>query len=300
MIRTVALMGTFVTIEVVDHEPQRTIDTEETIERAFGWFRRVEECCTRFDAQSEVMQLTAHIGVAVPASAILYETIQFALAVAEESGGAFDPTVGYPMEARGFNRNYRTGQMVRTALEPRGCASYRDVRLDPDHRTITLLRPLILDLGAVAKGFAIDMAARELQAFEDFAIDAGGDLYLGGRSPDGAPWRVGIGHPRYEGELIDILSVSNRAVCTSGDYQRLSADAGHHILDPRAGVSANAVASVTVVAPTAIVADALATAVFVLGPTDGLRLLERQGVDGLVVLPTLERYSTRGMCSVGA
>jgi thiamine biosynthesis lipoprotein len=162
---------------------------------------------------------------------------------------------------------------------------------------------LILDLGAVAKGFAIDMAARELQTFEDFAIDAGGDLYLGGRSPDGTPWRVGIGHPRREGELIDMLSVSNRAVCTSGDYQRLSPlshDAGHHILDPRSGISTNAAASVTVVAPTAIVADALATAVFVLGPTDGLRLLERQGVDGLVVLPTLERYSTRGLCSVGA
>jgi FAD:protein FMN transferase len=300
MIRTVALMGTFVTIQVVNRKPRPTIDTEETIERAFGWFCRVEECCTRFDAQSEVMQLTAQVGVAVPASPILYETVQFALAVAEESGGAFDPTVGHSMETRGFNREYRTGQTVRTTLEPDGTVSYRDVLLDPDRRTITLVRPLILDLGGVAKGFAIDMAARELRTFEDFAIDAGGDLYLGGRSPEGASWRVGIGHPRHEGELIDILSVSDRAVCTSGDYQRLSADSGHHILDPHAGVSANCVASVTVVAPSAIVADALATAVFVLGPTEGLQLLQRQGVDGLVISPTLERYSTRGLCGVGA
>ena len=131
------------------------------------------------------MQLAAQVGVPVPVSAILFEAVQFALAVAEESGGAFDPTVGYAMETRGFNREYRTGQTIRTDLEPAGPVSYRDVRLDPDRKTITLLRPLILDLGAVAKGLAIDLAARELRPFENFAIDAGGDLYLGGCNPNG-------------------------------------------------------------------------------------------------------------------
>ena len=185
MIRTVALMGTIVTIHVVDDgaDDQRTLETEETVERAFGWFRRVEACCTRFDAQSEAMQLTSNIGVPVRASEILYEAVQFAVAVAAESGGAFDPTVGSSMEARGFNREYRTGQVVHTALEPGGAVSYRDVRVNPDRKTITLLRPLVLDLGAVAKGLAIDMAARELQPFENYAIDAGGDLYLAGCGP---------------------------------------------------------------------------------------------------------------------
>ena len=230
------------------------------------------------------MQLTAQVGIAVPVSAILYEAVQFALAVAEESGGAFDPTVGYAMETRGFNQEYRTGQTVRTALEPGGSVSYRDVRLDPDRKTITLLRPLILDLGAVAKGLAIDLAARELRPFENFAIDAGGDLYLGGCNPNGEPWSIGIRHPRRDNELIDSLRVSNRAVCTSGDYERQSPteDEGHHILDPRTGASAHAVASVTVVAPTAMLADALATAAFVLGPTEGIRLFDRLGVDGLI------------------
>jgi FAD:protein FMN transferase len=302
MIRTVALMGTIVTIEVVGPpvDQEQTSEIDERIERAFGWFRRVEECCTRFDAQSEVMRLSAQIGVSVPVSALLYEAVQFAVAVAEESGGAFDPTVGYPMEERGFNREYRTGEIIRSALAPGRAVSYRDVRLDCDRKAITLLSPLILDLGAVAKGLAIDMAARELQVLENYAIDAGGDLYLGGYSPDGAPWSVGIRHPRHDDQLIDSLRVSNRAVCTSGDYERLSSsgDGGHHILDPRTGGSAHTVASVTVVAPTAMAADALATAAFVLGPADGIRLLERQGVDGLMVSPTLERHSTRGMSSV--
>lgn len=298
--RTVALMGTFVTIHVVGDgvDPQQAIHREQTVERAFGWFRRIEECCTRFEARSEVRQLTAQVGVPVPVSAILYEAVQFALAVAEESSGAFDPTVGYAMEMRGFNREYRTGQTVRTDLDPGGSVSYRDVRLDPGRKTITLLRPLILDLGAIAKGLAIDLAARELGPFENFAIYAGGDLYLGGCGPDGEPWSIGIRHPRRDNELIDSLRVSNRAVCTSGDYERQSCseNGGHHILDPRTGASAHAAASVTVVAPTAMLADALATAAFVLGPAGGIRLFERLGVDGLIVSPALERYATQGIC----
>jgi len=303
MIRTVALMGTIVTIHVVGHgaDDQRTGQTEETVERAFGWFRRVEACCTRFDAESEVMRLISNVGVPVRASDILYEAVQFALAVAEESGGAFDPTVGFPMETRGFNQEYRTGQIVHTALEPGGAVSYRDVRVNPDRKTIALLRPLVLDLGAVAKGMAIDMAARELEPFENYAIDAGGDLYLAGCNPDGEPWSVGIRHPRHDQGLLDFLRVSDMAVCTSGDYERRSAGEtdGHHILDPRTGASANTVASATVIAPTAMSADGLATAALVLGPTHGIRLLERQGVDGLIVSPTLERYATQGLSGVG-
>jgi thiamine biosynthesis lipoprotein len=299
-LRTVTLMGTVVTIQVVGHgaDRQQAIERQEGVERALEWFRRVEASCTRFDPQSEAMQLMAQVGVPVPVSAILYEAVQFALAVAEESGGAFDPTIGYAMETRGFNREYRTGQIIRSVLETVEAASYRDIRLDPDRQTITLVRPLILDLGAVAKGLAIDMAARELKTFEHYAIDAGGDLYVAGSNAEGTPWSVGIRHPRRDDRPIDFLRVSNLAVCTSGDYERKGFEGtGHHILDARTGVSANAVASVTVVAPAAMMADALATAAFVLGPTDGIRLLERQGVDGLMVSPTLERYTTPGMRS---
>jgi thiamine biosynthesis lipoprotein len=241
------------------------------------------------------MQLTARIGVAVPVSEMLYQAVQFALAVAEDSAGAFDPTVGHQMESRGFNSEHRTGAIVRTPLAA-GDVSYRDVRLDADRQTITLLRPLVLDLGAVAKGLAIDLAARELHAQGDYAIDAGGDLYLAGHNPAGAAWAVGIRHPHDGHQLLDSIRVSGRAVCTSGDYER-RCEGGHHIIDPRGGASPDGVASVTVVAPTAMLADALATAAFVLGPVDGLRLFERHGVDGLMVSPGLERYATRGMCS---
>jgi thiamine biosynthesis lipoprotein len=223
------MMGTIVTIEVVGD------GSEDAIERAFVWFREIERLCDRFDSQSELRRLTARPGVAVPASEILYAAVEFALAVAEETGGAFDPTVGHLMETRGFNRDYRTGLVISTALEQDGPVSYRDVHLDREQRTVTSLRPLVLDLGAIAKGLAIDMAARELEPFENYAIDAGGDLYLAGHDRRGEPWSIGIRHPRRDREAITSLRVSNVAVCSSGDYERQGAGdgAGHHGL--RAG-----------------------------------------------------------------
>jgi thiamine biosynthesis lipoprotein len=287
-VRSEVVMGTIVTIHVV------RCDSEGAIERAFGWFHEIEDRCTRFDQSSELMRLTARAGVPVAASAILYEAVRFALMVAEESGGAFDPTVGHRMEARGFHREYKTGEIVHSAIAAGEDVSYKDVQLDPDRKTILLRRPLTLDLGAVAKGLAVDTAARELEPFTDFAIDAGGDLYLGGMNPLGEPWSVGIRHPRRDRELIDSLRVSNKAVCTSGDYERGNTKE-HHILDPRTGKSSHAVASATVVASGAMLADALATAAFVLGPEDGIQFLNRMGVDGLILTPELERFETRGL-----
>src|SRR5580765_571098 len=148
-LQTVVLMSTRVTIQVAGHgaDPQDAVDRRERVDRAFEWFRRVEACCTRFDPHSELMQLTAQIGVPVPVSALLYEAVQFAVAVAEETEGAFDPTIGHSMETRGFNREYRSGQSVQTGVVETPGISYRDVELDPARRTITLARPLVLDLG---------------------------------------------------------------------------------------------------------------------------------------------------------
>jgi len=290
-VRSEVLMGTIVTIQVVRDGP----GTDDAIDCAFGWFREIESRCSRFDQCSELVQLSTRVGEPVPTSPVLFEAVRFALAVAEETDGAFDPTLGGQMEARGFNREDRTGRIVRTSLDRQGDASYRDVDVDPDNRTITLRKPLLLDLGAVAKGLAVDAAARELQPFNDFAIDAGGDLYLGGHNPGGTPWSIGIRHPRLDGQLIDTLRASDRAICTSGDYERLGPSAATHILDPRRGAASTSSASVTVVAPTALAADALATAAFVLGPVEGIDLLVRHGVEGLIVTPSLDRFETPGL-----
>jgi thiamine biosynthesis lipoprotein len=275
LIRAEAVMGTVVSIEVDAPEP--------VVDQAFQWFRQVEARCSRFDTSSELRQLKP--GQPAASSPILFEAVRFALLVAEETNGAFDPTIGGRMSARGFNRHYVTGE-VGEAPDSDG-ASFRDVQLDAQHRTILLRRPLTLDLGAVAKGLAVDAAARHLQSFRNFAIDAGGDLYFGGCNSQGEPWCAGIRHPRAPNELVDRFRVSDRAVCTSGDYER-----GGHILDPRDGEAAHAVASATVIAPSAMLADALATAAFVLGPGPGIALLTRMGVEGLIVTADLECHRT--------
>jgi thiamine biosynthesis lipoprotein len=293
---TIAVMGTFATVEVFA-ERTAVSDAACTIDRAFEWFRHIEEICSRFDPASELSQLTHHVGEPVQASELLYEAVAFAIAVADESGGAFDPTVGIDMERRGFDREHRSHRTVRTVIGDASSVSYQDVLLDGSRRTITLRRPLMLDLGAVAKGLAIDMAAHELAPLNNFVIDAGGDLFVAGRRPDGAPWKVGVRHPRHDGMLIDAVSGSNIAVCTSGDYERRIGNGLHHIIDARTRSTATQLASATVVAPNAMLADALATAAFVLGPHEGLRLLERQGAEGLLITPALQRHATRGFPS---
>jgi thiamine biosynthesis lipoprotein len=295
-VHATALMSTVVTFQVIGHgdDPTRHEARVAAVGRAVEWFRSVEACCSRFDSESEVRRLASSAGAPVPVSEMLFAAVNFALALAADSDGAFDPTVGLSMEARGFDRNYRTGAVVRSDLPPGAPATYRDVQLDAAARTITLLRPLMLDLGAIAKGLAIDLAAKELEPFADFSIDAGGDLYLGGHNPSGAPWAVGIRHPREAGQIVDTVHVSNEAVCTSGDYERRAGASNEetHIMDPRTGASATALASVTVIASSAMVADALATAAFVLGPVAGTELLRRHGVRGLLVTPGLERFET--------
>ena len=293
LIRTEVAMGTVVTIRVL----RSGCEAAAALDRAFGWFHEIEQRCSRFNPGSELRQLTVHAGVARPVSAILYEAVQFALMAAEVSGGAFDPTVGHLMRERGFNRDYRSGEIDSSSCTAGRDVTYRDVQLDAKRRTITLGRPLTLDLGAVVKGLAVDAAACELRPFQDFAIDAGGDLYLGGSNERGTPWRIGIRHPRMESGLIASVYASNQAVCTSGDYERPSNRAGegeHHIVDPRTGSSPRAIASATVVAPGAMLADVLATAAFVLGPSDGIALLNELGVDGLIVTPELQQFQTRG------
>ena len=297
--RTQALMGTMVTVEVlgpaVDDGDRARADRERAIERAFQWFHEVESACSRFDPSSELRQLSSTaVGQPVAVGTLIYTALEFALAVAEESDGAFDPTVGQRLEARGLARNYRDGRLV-PPVAGDGSPTFRDVRLDPEARTVEFARPLVLDLGAIAKGLAVDLAALELQAFGHFAIDAGGDLYLGGRNARSEMWSVGIRHPRLEHQTIATLRVSDAAVCTSGDYERQQPDGWHHILDPRTHTPATEVASVTVVASSAMLADALATAAFVLGPVEGLSWLDAHDVEGLIVSPTLQRFATKGL-----
>jgi FAD:protein FMN transferase len=140
-------MDTVVSIEIVDQAAGELVPP--ALERALAWFRAVEQTCSRFDPASELCQLLGQVGTPVPVSPMLFEAVRFALALAELTGGAFDPTIGRTLEQQEFNRNYVTGERIaagqsRSAPAP----ASRVVQLDPERLTITLARPMVLDLGA--------------------------------------------------------------------------------------------------------------------------------------------------------
>jgi len=274
-------MSTTISLQIVGEHH----DAPSHAAQALRWFDLVERSCSRFEASSDLMQLSQTSGVFTPVSPLLFEVLRVACAVAEASAGAFDPTVGARMHALGFNRPWRGGAAVVPAAHDDD-ASWRDISLDDTACAVRLARPMQLDLGAIAKGFAIDLAARALAAVAHGAINAGGDLLYRGRNAKGEPWRTAIVHPRNERARLATLTCTapEFAICTSGDYARRTAR-GHHLVDPLQPVATSAARSqsVTLVAPQAAIADGLATAAFVMGPEAGAVLLRTHGVDGCLV-----------------
>lgn len=290
-------MGTIVTVDVPDHgEQMDPNELGDLVDRALDWFRQVERTCSRFDPGSELQEVCRRVGHPTTVSPLLFEIVRFALAVASETDGAFDPTVGRQLEADGFNQHYRTGQTIMTAEAADPSADWRDVHLDDSNRTIALERPLLLDLGGVAKGMALDLASRDLASLGHFVVDAGGDLYLGGHGANDASWTVGIRHPERDDVLLDHIRVRNQAVCTSGVYERRSATKpeARHVVDPRTGSYPRDLMSATVVASSAMLADALATATLVLGLERGRALLDAHGVCGVMFSASADRVATHG------
>lgn len=289
--RSAVYMDTTVTIEI--RRDGAEAQCLEAIERAFGWFDAVERECSRFDPESGLRRLTSIVGTPIAVSPMLFAALDFALQLARETDGAFDPTIGGALERVGFNQNFRTG--IETPSMTREGATYRNVHLDQATHTVTIDRPLTLDLGAVAKGMAIDLAGQELASWPRFCVFAGGDLRVGNAS--GEPFRIGIQHPRVSDCIVAQLVIDDGAVCTSGDYQRVNEAGTHHILDARSALPSTGLTSVTVIAPTAMLADGLSTAAFVLGAEDGLALLEANRAEGFLVSSDGVPTSTRPFAS---
>ncbi|MEK8127135.1 FAD:protein FMN transferase [Paenibacillus filicis] len=293
--RSSICMDTVITVQCVSSHSRETIVAG--IERAFTAFRSVETACSRFDENSELRRLSLKPGVAQPVSAVLFEALRFARQLAETTEGVFDPTVGELLERKGFARHYLTGCTPPPLPFPSTPVSYRDFTLDEQDRTVTLWKPLLLDLGAVAKGLAVDWANKELEGHEGYLINAGGDLLAHGYNELGNPWRIGIRHPHQPGQQIRTLQISDMAVCTSGSYERRSPsdDSTHHLLDPYTEASSQELLSCTVVAPYAMLADGLSTAVFLLGQKRGLQLLETMNIEGLVISSAQDIATTTQM-----
>ncbi|MFD0771825.1 FAD:protein FMN transferase [Bacillus sp. CGMCC 1.60114] len=286
-------MGTIIHIKVVTSHTERYI--KEKVGKAFQAFYAVEELCSRFNHQSELRRLCTQSSKAIQVSHILFEAVRFAWQVADLTQGTFDLTLGHTLEEYGFNRHYLTGEeLVSSTVVP---ANYQDVILDEEKRTILLKKPLLLDLGAVAKGLAVDLAVQELRDFEGFVIDAGGDIFASGTNEKGEPWVIGIQHPFQKEKTICKVQLTNQAVCTSGSYERKSPVQmnEHHLIHPHLGTSQSNIVSCTVIASFTMMADAFSTAAFLLGRKEGATLLKNVDLEGIWITSSLDINMTQGM-----
>jgi thiamine biosynthesis lipoprotein len=271
--RSQILMGTVVEISAFGADPGRL---EAAVSAAFAELVRIERLMRPAGAGSDVARLTAAPRGAEVAPETA-EVIALGLRVAALSGGAFDMGLGRLKGLWGIESEaprLPAPAEVRQALAGTGPDGLRLDGLRVEKATAALA----VDLGAIAKGYAIDRASEILRraGIESAAINAGGDIRLIGKHGR-RPWRIAIQHPRDAERQLATLELADVAVVTSGDYERFFERDGvryHHIFDPRTGYPAGLCQSVTVVAPSAALADALSTAVFVLGPEAGLALLQ--------------------------
>ena len=233
------------------------------------------------------------VGEPEPVSEDLFRVLRAARGFGEASGGAFDVTVGPVVKLwRRARRSWELpdGAELAAARERVG---WEAVTLDEEARTVTFTRPGVrLDLGGIAKGYAADAALAVLRehGVTRALVDAGGDLVAGDPPPGRDGWRVEL--PDGSGSL----SLANAAVATSGDlYKHVEIDGVRysHIVDPRTGLGLTGSATVTVLASDGMTADALASAISVLGSEAGVALLERTGeAEGRVVTPEGVRMTT--------
>jgi FAD:protein FMN transferase len=252
-------------------------------------FQRIDHQMSRYRDDSELSRVNRWADEGpVEVSDSLFTVLQEALRVSELSEGAFDITfgsVGYLYDFRA--KRQPTDEQLATGLP---AVDYRSVVLDPQVKTVHFLTDGVrLDLGGIAKGYAIDRGIDILKSFgiDHARLSAGGDMRLLG-DKRGKPWIVGVRDPRSEKNNALIMPLSDVAVSTSGDYERFFLDeAGeriHHILSPATGKPAKGVQSVTILGDDALTTDGLSTAVFVLGAAKGLALINRlDGIDAVII-----------------
>lgn len=283
------LMGTEFQVSVADVPEDRA---RPAIEAALAEVARVERLLSPHLEGSDVARINAAAGgEPVTVSSETLALIQQSREVSELSGGAFDITfAGLSPVWRSIRESpprLPNDEAIRVAL---GLVGYRRIEVDAARRTVRLpTAGMAIGLGGIGKGYGVDRAAAALdeRGIENYIVGGGGDLLVRG-SKRGAHWRLGIQHPRRRGELIgEVVLDRPGALVTSGDYERFVEVDGVrycHILDPRTGRPARGTASVTLRADTGTRADALATAVFVLGPVEGMRLVEHlDGVEAVII-----------------
>ena len=279
------IMGTRITVELFHADPAIARQGVDTVLREM---RRIDTSMSPYIATSELSRLNVDAqSKAFVASDELFALIQRSQHFSDLTGGAFDITFA----SVGFLYDYRKAIKPDDSRRQEAAAliNYHNLILDETGHTVTFSTPGVrIDLGGIAKGYAVDRCILLLQelGIEQALVTAGGDSRMMG-DRWGRPWTIGIRDPRDADKMVAVIPLMDVAVSTSGDYQRYFEKDGiryHHIINPKSGDSARELQSVTIIGPDATTTDALSTSVFVLGLEAGLKLIDRlPDIDAILV-----------------
>jgi thiamine biosynthesis lipoprotein len=287
--RSVPVMGTIADIVVVDPDDAKA---QAAIDAAIRELRWVERTMSHFTADSDVGRANLRaasgpVAVSAATAAVLDEALRWA----EASDGRFDPCLGKASDLWNVGER-RAPPSAAEARRFAGERLYRELEVDRwrgDHVVRFRSDAVAIDLGGIAKGYAVDRAVHALRerGVENALVNAGGDLYAIGRSEDGDAWEVGVRDPRDPHRLAATLPVTDRALATSGDYFRYFDHGGrryHHLIDPATGEPTTARhRSITIAGDSCMAADAGGTAAFGCEPEAARELIARAAPEAEIV-----------------
>ena len=299
-------MGTTWTVKLVVPAGRDTGELQRVVQEEVD---RVVAQMSTYEADSDLSRYNrAPAGTWQALPPEFFGVLAYALDLARDTGGAYDPTVGPLVNAWGFGPGAHAHRVPSDADidAARARVGWQRVKLDPATRRVFQPGGSYIDLSSVAKGFGTDQVARRLEreGVTDFLIDISGELRAHGRRPDGGDWQVGIEKPgaatgaaESVDEIARVVTLRDRAIATSGDYRHFFEDGGrfysHHI-DPRSGRPVeHRIASVTTIADDCMHADSIGTALMVLGPERGMAWARERGLAVLMILHDGERFVER-------
>jgi len=278
--QTFHAMNTQVTVWVPHVESAVEHDIAVAIAKQFA---DIERRFSRFLPRSELSELNrATTSVAV--STEMIELLRACSHHVADTGGIFDPTVGAALCAAGYDRSFAPGALDRAQLvDTPTPASFAEVNIDEAARIVQRPPHVVLDFGGLVKGRTVDEALHSVSG--SALIDAGGDIAVRGDGPDGNGWLIDIEDPESPERVLATLRVRDRAVATSASNRRrwrTGPHSAHHLIDPRTSMpSSSDLLQVSVVAPSAELADVYAKTAFVLGSRDGRTFLADRGAAGI-------------------
>ncbi|MDI3480916.1 MAG: FAD:protein transferase [Tepidanaerobacteraceae bacterium] len=284
-------------------------NASEAIDRVFDRINDIQKKMTASGDDSEVIEINRKAGKDFQkVSPDTFYVIKKGIYYSESSRGRFDITIGPLVKLWGIGTDKArvpSPEEIKSALRH---VNYKNVVVNENENSVMLSKPgMALDLGAIAKGYAADEAARILKAsgIKSAVVDLGGNIYVIGRKPDDSPWKIGIQNPfEPRGNTFATVDVTDKTLVTSGVYERYFIKNGkryHHILDTSTGYPVdNGLVSVTIISDSSIDADALSTAVFALGLKDGMKYVEKMpDVEAAFVTGDRWIYTSSGIGQYG-